>query len=251
VGLNTSGIQPKKFPARQTLEACQALARTHGLDSNAVIFAQQNPEAIDAGVFHNDVVAVGNQNVYFYHEESYIETPKVMDELQGKFKKLCAHDLQLIKVSSRDVSVEEAVKSYLFNSQLLTTTSGKMTLIAPSECRETPSVARYLEKLLTEKTLIHQVRYFNLRQSMQNGGGPACLRLRVVLKPKELEAVNQKVLMNEKLYLQLVKWAKKNYRDRLHLDDLRDPSLLNESRKALDQLTQVLGLGSIYNFQKD
>jgi succinylarginine dihydrolase len=249
-GLNTLGSQPKKFPARQTLEACETLARTHGLDSDAVVLAQQNPEAIDAGVFHNDVVGVGNQNVYFYHEDAYVETEKVVAELGRKFLKICGSDLEFIKVPTKEVSLDDAVKSYLFNSQLLTTDSGKMTLIAPSECREIPSVARYLENLLGKTTPIHEVRYFNLRQSMQNGGGPACLRLRVVLKAKELGAINQKVLMNEKLYNQLVVWAKKNYREKLNFEDLADPKLVTESRTALDELTKILGLGSIYPFQR-
>lgn len=249
-GLNTSGLQPKKFPARQTLEACETLARTHGLDSDAVVLAQQSPSAIDAGVFHNDVVGVGNQNVYFYHEDAYVETETVVAELQRKFLKTCGSGLELIKVPTKEVSIDEAVESYLFNSQLVTTNSGKMTLIAPSECREIPSVARYLENLLGKTTPIHEIRYFNLRQSMQNGGGPACLRLRVVLKTKELSAVNPKVLMNEKLYGQLVTWAKKHYRDRLNFEDLSDPALLNESRRALDELTKILGLGSIYPFQR-
>jgi len=55
--------------------------------------------------------------------------------------------------------------------------------------------------------------------------------------------------MNDKLYIELVSWAKKHYRDRLALDDLRDVKLLNECRSALDELTFILGIGSIYPFQ--
>ena len=125
-----------------------------------------------------------------------------------------------------------------------------MVLVAPFECQETPAVATYLEKLRRLRTPIDEVVFLNLRQSMRNGGGPACLRLRVVLSEKELQAINKKVLMTDKLYKSLVAWAKKHYRDRLRPDDLKDPLLSKESRRALDELTQILGLGSVYPFQK-
>ena len=46
-----------RFPARQTREAFAAIARRHGLAPARTVFAQQNPVAIDAGVFHNDVIS--------------------------------------------------------------------------------------------------------------------------------------------------------------------------------------------------
>jgi succinylarginine dihydrolase len=90
---------------------------------------------------------------------------------------------------------------------------------------------------------------FDLKQSMQNGGGPACLRLRVALNQTELAAVNPAVVMTNELYATLNTWVDKYYRDRLVDADLADPQLLNECRMALDQLTQILKLGSVYPFQ--
>ena len=249
-GLHSGRSEPKKFPARQTFEACSAIQKNHRLDPECAVIAQQNPEAIDAGVFHNDVVGVGNQNFYFFHEEAYLDSEKVTEELQRKFEKVTGGKLDLLQVRASEVSVADAVKSYLFNSQLVTITPGQMLLLAPIECKETPAVERYLENLLNQKTLpIREVRYLDLRQSMRNGGGPACLRLRVVLTEKELARTHRKVLLDQKLYGALVKWAKKHYRDRLSLDDLRDSNLLRESRTALDRLTEILGLGSVYRFQ--
>jgi succinylarginine dihydrolase len=153
-------------------------------------------------------------------------------------------------VRDADVPLIDAVKSYLFNSQLITVKPGHMMLILPHECEETPTVVKYLSKLFGEgKTPIKEARYFDLRQSMRNGGGPACLRLRVVLNESELKATNPHVLLNETNYPLLKSWVGKHYRDRLTPDDLADPQLLIESRTALDELTQIMQLGSVYPFQ--
>lgn len=250
---NNALLDPRKFPARQTLEASRAVARLHGLSAERVVFARQNPEAIDAGVFHNDVAGVGNRDVYFYHEQAYADSQNVMKELRRKFKKVSHRDLELICVPAAQVSLKDAVKSYLFNSQLVNLGSARqMTLIMPEECRSTPSVARYVDRLLNgARTSIGDALYFDLKQSMRNGGGPACLRLRVVMSSKQIQALGARVLLDERLYAELVGWVKKHYRDRLTVKDLGDPSLMLESKVALDQLTKILKLGSVYPFQKN
>jgi succinylarginine dihydrolase len=123
-------------------------------------------------------------------------------------------------------------------------------IIAPSECEENPRVKAYLDGLLQENTPIQQVKIFDVKQSMKNGGGPACLRQRVVLNEVELKATNPNVFMSEALFETLNSWVDKHYRDRLTADDLADPQLLIESRTALDELTQILNLGSVYPFQR-
>ncbi len=223
-------LEPKRYPARQTLEASQAIARLHRLDPARVVYAQQNPEAIDAGAFHNDVVAVAHQNTLFCHEQAYAHQKQVLAELSSKM------DLNLIQVLSKQVSLEEAIKTYLFNSQLLTLPGGGLLLVAPSECKESPSVSAYLKDAPFE-----EIRYFDLRQSMQNGGGPACLRLRVELSGDELAACCQSVLINDQTYTRLTDWVSRHYRDRLALEDLRDPNLIEESQAALEELSAWLG----------
>ena len=242
---------PERFPARQTLEASEAIARLHQLEEVQVFFAQQNPRCIDSGAFHNDVVAVGNQNVLFFHEMAFVDSGSVMKELRARFKAVCGGELELIEVSHKQVGLDDAVKSYLFNSQLITLPNGKMCLVAPHECEENATVKRYLAGLLSSgATSISEVKYFDLRQSMQNGGGPACLRLRVVLSEEELEHVNAQVVLTDATYKILVDWVNKHYRDRLELKDLADPLLVSESRVALEELSQVLRLGTVYPFQR-
>jgi len=243
------GPQPQRFPARQTLEASRAVARLHGLSDDATVFAQQLPDVIDAGVFHNDVIAVGNRTTLFCHQRAFLDQPKVYDELRAK---LDAHGAAFtaIEVPEDEVSVEDAVSSYLFNSQLLTRTDGRQVLVVPQECRENVRVAAYLDSLGRRASPIDDVLVFDLRESMKNGGGPACLRLRVVLNDAERAAVNPAAWMNDRLFARLDAWIDTHYRDRLAPDDLADPKLLDESRAALDELTTILSLGAVYDFQR-
>ena len=141
------------------------------------------------------------------------------------------------------------MRSYLFNSQLLSRADGSMLLIVPEECRNNERVWQYLQNLTSSGGVIREVKVFDLKQSMQNGGGPACLRLRVALNESELAAVNPGVIMTAPLYETLTQWVGKHYRDRLTEADLADPQLLVECRTALDELTQILRLGAVYPFQ--
>jgi succinylarginine dihydrolase len=247
-----SGPEPKRYPARQTLEASGAVARLHELDPRAVVFSQQSPEAIDAGVFHNDVASVGNQNLLFFHEQAFLNAEETIRQLREAYTAVCGSEFHSLEVKTSQVSLRDAVKSYLFNSQLLTLPDGTTALIAPMECQETAPVRQYLDELARDaQAPIHSFHFLDLRQSMRNGGGPACLRLRVVLTQAEMKACSGRVFFekDDKLYKKLVAWVKKHYRDQLSLDDLADPALLNESRTALDELTRILKLGSIYPFQ--
>jgi succinylarginine dihydrolase len=240
---------PQKYPARQTLEASQAVVRLHGLRDDGVVYAQQNPAVIDQGVFHNDVISVGNGEVLFYHEDAFLETDAVLGQLQAKLANK-GGNFQAIRVPRAAVAVDDAVRSYLFNSQLLSRDDGSMLLVVPEECRSNERVWAYLEQLTQQGGPVKEVKVFDLKQSMQNGGGPACLRLRVALKETELAAVNPGVIMTAPLYDTLLQWVDKHYRDRLGEAELADPQLLVECRTALDELTQILKLGSVYPFQR-
>uniref|UniRef100_UPI00258A2DBA N-succinylarginine dihydrolase n=1 Tax=uncultured Acinetobacter sp. TaxID=165433 RepID=UPI00258A2DBA len=242
-------VAPKKFPARQTREASEAIARLHGLHADRTVFVQQNPEVIDQGVFHNDVIAVSNQQVLFHHQQAFLNQSQALAEIREKMA-VIGQDFVAIEVPEQRVTVQDAVSTYLFNSQILTRPDGAMTLVVPEESRQNTAVWAYLTDLLQMGTPIDQIKVFDLRESMRNGGGPACLRLRVALNDAELAAVNPNIMMNDALFSTLNQWVERHYRDRLAQDDLADPQLLIESRTALDELTQILGLGSVYHFQR-
>jgi succinylarginine dihydrolase len=247
-GFEPSQPAPRCYPARQTRAASAAIARLHGLAPARCVFAQQNPEAIDAGVFHNDVIAVGNRNTLFFHEQAFLAHARMIADLRDALDNV---GLDAIMVPSSKVSLADAVGTYLFNSQLLARADGSMLLVAPAECRTHPRVAAYLDELTARGSPIAGVLTFDLKESMQNGGGPACLRLRVVLDVQARAAVLPAVWLTESLHAQLVAWVERHYRDRLLPADLADPALLVESRSALDELTQFLRLGSIYPFQRE
>lgn len=240
---------PKRFPARQTLEASQAVARLHGLEPARTVFAQQNPDTIDQGVFHNDVIAVGNGNVLFYHQQAFLDEPAVLAALRRALAGVHAEPLA-VRVDTAEVPVADAVSSYLFNSQLLSKPDGRMLLVVPQECSENQTVARFLRTLLASGGPVDELLSFDLRQSMRNGGGPACLRLRVALTDVEAAAMHQGVLMSDALHARLVQWVEKHYRDRLAPEDLADPSLVQEAMQALDELSGILGLPRWYGFQR-
>lgn len=246
---NPFGPRPKIFPARQTLESCLALQRLHQLSDDRVVHAQQNPEVVDQGVFHNDVISVGNLDVFFFHEAAFVDTDAVVEGLRTKHEAVTGRPLRLVRATEEDLSVGDAVTSYLFNSQLVRLPSGGTGLVAPIECKENERVERFTSRLVEGDAPIDEVHHFDLRQSMHGGGGPACLRLRVVLTEEEEAAIAPGVVFTETLDATLVDWVERRYREELRPRDLADPSLAEENRAALDELTQILGLGSIYEFQ--
>ena len=243
---------PKIFPARQTLEASSAIARLHRLDPSKTVLARQNPLAIDAGVFHNDVISVGNENVFLYHSQAFADTGSVISELKSSFRDSCYAELIAIEVSPHQVSVSEAIGTYLFNSQLVTLPDESMCLIAPLECSENEKTDHLLQQVIAHAgNPIRHLHYTDTHQSMKNGGGPACLRLRVVLTEEEKALTHQGTYLTDTLYSNLRTWADRFYRDRIEPRDLADPALAEESKTALDALTQLLDLGSLYSFQKE
>jgi succinylarginine dihydrolase len=237
------------FPARQTLEASQAIARRHG--AARPVFARQAKAAIAAGVFHNDVVCVGSKRCLLFHELAFEDTAATLDAIRR-----AAGDLfepEFIEVSAADLPIEDAVKSYLFNSQLLAVPGeGRLVLLAPTETRDNPRAKAVAEAVANSNGAIGRVDYVDVRESMRNGGGPACLRLRVVMTDQELHAANAFQRFDAGLHERLSTWAERWYRDRLAPADLADPHLIEETRGALDQLTAVLNLGSdFYPFQRE
>ncbi|MBV8666795.1 MAG: N-succinylarginine dihydrolase [Burkholderiaceae bacterium] len=246
VEFDAAAVAPTRYPARQTLEASQTVARLHGLEAARTVYLQQNPAVIDHGVFHNDVISVANGNVLFYHQHAFLDEAAALNALRTA---MAATDTELVpvRVDADKVSVADAVSSYLFNSQLLSKPDGKMALVVPQECQENASVARYLQELTASGGPIDELLSFDLRQSMRNGGGPACLRLRVALNGDEAAALHQGVVMNDALYGKLSHWVEQHYRDRMAPEDLADPSLAVEINTALDELSRLLDLPQLYS----
>jgi len=242
------GDEPTRYPARQTLEASESVARRHGLAPGRALFLQQTPDAIDAGVFHNDVIAVGHDDLLLLHERAYVNQPAKLEALRRAFP----GELSVVEATEAELPLANAVGSYLFNSELLRTSAGARLLLAPRECAEDEPTARFIQRLLAAPgTPVDEVLHVDLRESMQNGGGPACLRLRVVMTLAQYQSVRRECLFDLQAHDDLTAWVERNYRDELSPEDLADPALLEESRRALDELTGILALGTdFYEFQR-
>ena len=236
------------FPARQTHEASQAIARRH--QAARPVFPRQSRAAIAGGTFHNDVVCVGALETLFFHALAFEDTADTKAAIRAAADGL--FEPQFVEVSAADLPLADAISSYLFNSMLVQIPGqDRLTLICPTETRDNPRSHAVAEQLAASNGPIGAVRYVDVRQSMRNGGGPACLRLRVVLTEAEQAATNPAMRLTDGLHARLSTWANHWYRDSLAPADLADPQLLAESRGALDELTDILELGSgFYPFQR-
>lgn len=232
------------FPARQTRLATESIARAHTLTPERSIFARQARAAIDAGAFHNDVVCVGSLDTLFYHELAFEETDAVLSAIRKAGEGL--FELKTVMVPEAEVPIGDAITSYLFNSQLLKWPGeDRLVLLAPLETQETESTRAFCEKMVEGNGPIGRVQYVDVRQSMRNGGGPACLRLRVVMTDEELAACNQGVILDEDKIDQLQDIVANTYRDKLVAADLADPAFAVECQTAREALLDCLGLSEL------
>ncbi len=249
-GRDSAASPNARFIPRQTRAAVQAIARLHQLNPDHTFFLQQHPAALDAGVFHNDVIAVAHRHLFLYHEQAYHDAPRIIGTVNDSFLKLTGTPLLSVCIPESLLPLADAVRSYLFNSQIVTLPDDSMALIAPLECREIPAASAAIAYIQEHAPCLRAIHYADVRQSMQNGGGPACLRLRVVLTADQQTQLRRGTLLTEPLYTHLRTWIERHYRPDLHPTDLADPALLTESRTALDELSQLLSLGPCYPFQR-
>ncbi len=240
------GLHVFVYGKRQNLTASEAVAENHHIPPAQTLFLEQNPEVITQGVFHNDVIAVSNENLLLVHASAYKNGRVDIVKIETAYAALHPDNrLQLIMVGDVDLSVEEAVHSYFFNSQIITKLNGKMAVIAPQELQTLygGKAARLMEEIRNDSSnSIDEIKYLDLRQSMKNGGGPACLRLRVVLTPPQIAALaeNTAVLVDENLLSGLEKLVEKYYPESLVLEDLREVELYNSNKDFLIDLSKLL-----------
>ncbi len=225
------------FPARQTREAFEAIIRRHG--AHRPVSMRQNPAAIQAGAFHNDVVCVGALDCLFYHQAAFEDTAA----LQAQVRRAAAglFEPQFVEISEDELPLADAVSSYLFNAMLVQAPGeARLTLVAPIDVAEHACARAVAERLAGSNGPIGAVDYVDVRESMRNGGGPACLRLRLVMTPDELAAANPAYRLDERLYGRLSDWIGRRYRDRLTPADLADPAMIEETRAAVAELDTIL-----------
>ena len=225
------------FPVRQHEEASRAVARLHKLDPERTLFACQSEQAIAAGAFHNDVVAVANENVLFAHELAFEDRPGFYAGL-----KRLLPEAEIVEVPASAVTLEDAIRSYLFNAQLVTLPAGGLALILPEEARETPSVWAWLQEMLAGNGPIRALHVVDVRQSMANGGGPACLRLRIVTDPA---TVDRRFLADEAKLDRVASVIEQRWPEAIAPDDLLQPALWDRLETARSALLEALDLAEL------
>lgn len=225
------------FPARQHIESSKAIARAHQLASDRTMFIQQAEAAIAAGAFHNDVVAVANERVLFTHEQAFEEPEAAYSAIRTKMP-----DAEIIIVPADRVSLADAVQSYLFNAQLVTLPDGGMALILPTEAQNNPRVWGWLQEMVAGNGPIRHLAPVDVRQSMANGGGPACLRLRVVADPA---SVDPRFMADEAKLDRMAEVIAANWPEAISPDQLGDPALIEQVHKARAALLSVCDLDEL------
>ena len=229
------GITGGPFPARQHVEASRAVARTHGV--NRALFVQQSEDAIAAGAFHNDVVAVANERVLFTHEHAFADKDAFYSDLRAALP-----EVEIIEVPANRVSLVDAIQSYLFNAQLVTLPDGGMALILPTEARDNVPVWSWLQEMAAGNGPIRQLVPVDVRQSMANGGGPACLRLRVVCNAAD---VDPRFLADEAKLDAVAAVITKYWPEAIDPTELRSPTLWADIRRARAALLSTLSLDAL------
>jgi succinylarginine dihydrolase len=232
--------------ARQTREGSEAAARLLGIDPGRTCFPRQSAAGIDAGGFHTDVLAVGSGGLLLLHELAFQEPAALLRQLEA----LLGPELRAVLATEGELPARTAIDAYPFNSQLLMLPDGSIAIVAPIECRDEPHCRAFFDRVLAGDNPAARVAYLDVRESMQNGGGPACLRLRVPLAVDEQAALSGETLLDEPRVSALEGWVGRHYRESLAPDDLADPLLHREAMAALDELTRLLALGTIYDFQR-
>ena len=232
---------------RQAEEISKAVSIMHQLDPDRVLFLKQNEQAINAGSFHNDIVSLANEEVFIFHQEAFadrVELERILHHLKDHVK-----GFHPIEILSEDISLDDLVSSYLLNSQLITAKNNEMMMLLPEEVQNHSNCMRWLEEIKSSSPIKH-IEFVDIRQSMMNGGGPACLRFKITVNNDEFNQINEKFLLTPKKLMDLRALVTKHYRDKLNPADLLDNNLVQESYRFLDELTQLLDLGNVYDFQK-
>lgn len=233
-----------QFVARHSQAASQALARQHQLNPETTFFLQQHPDAIAAGVFHNDVIATSHRNLFIHHQNAFLNADEQLHRLHTSFQSATGMSLQRIEVSAQQLPVQDAVRSYFFNSQIVSADgrfdSEAMTLICPTSCEQTPTAAKLIEDLIADSSVpIENVKYVALKQSMANGGGPACLRLRIPIQQTLLDRLPQARRITPELVERLTVCIQQHYPESLTLADLVNPERIESLQQISRRLAEV------------
>jgi len=99
-----------------------------------------------------------------------------------------------------------------------------------------------IERHLAGNGPIRGVEVVAVRQSMANGGGPACLRLRVVADP---QSVDPRFIVDAPKLDRIAEVVRRHWPEAIHIDDLQQPALIAEIERARAALLEALDLAEL------
>jgi succinylarginine dihydrolase len=234
VGAGTRRRQP-----RQTRMASALLARSLDLEPADCFLMQQTSAAIDAGVFHNDVIATSHENVLVYHESAFHNSEESVAVIQKRFFEKTGQELETHLVASSDLRLDEAVDTYLFNSQICTDSQGQWRMFVPENCSQSTAVQTVLDRLRSQIPRLRTIDYCPLAESMRNGGGPACLRLRVSLTPAQIDQIPGSMRINSSTLSQLRKLVETEYPEKVEPSDFANPDFAGQCERISLQIARL------------
>ena len=232
--------QPASYWPRQSRQACETIARCHRLPQENTFFLKQHPDAIDAGAFHNDVVAASHHRLLIFHEQAFYRLESPLQEICDRYAQRYRRALSVLPVNERTLPLSRAVSTYLFNSQILSVAGAEQpVMLCPSQVKEDAD-ARRLVQSWRDDHIFSEIHYVDLRQSMSGGGGPACLRLRVPMNAAAAANLDARMLWSEKLDGQLRSLIEQHYPPRVTLAELTDLEFIRQAEHTTQRLRDLL-----------
>ena len=223
------------FPLRQSYEASRSLAKAMNIPETQTLICRQLATSVQKGVFHHDVVGMSHQDVLIIHELALEDQDHTLQLLQTMSQNILKKKLTIIQVSSEQLSLKEALDTYFFNSQFIKDQDGNVHLICAQQCNNHPKVSLLVDDLIAQK-VIEKVHYISLSESMMNGGGPACLRLRLPLTSKEFSNIPNCFKFSDEKYQEMVHFVHQFYPNQVRLADFIQINFLKKMNQLFDGL---------------
>ena len=218
----------KRFKSRHDKRSWQRLVSQHQLDPDYVIYLTQHPDAIDAGVFHNDVISFGVDDLLVVHENAFVDQPNYCDTILERYFSCFGTDLTLIQIPDSILPLKDAVNSYFFNSQLVRKDDNRYLLLVPSRCKGLP-VMDYFVSIVAKKWESQlEIMVCDVEESIKNGGGPACLRNSMDVYDDPKLIFDDRYLFTLEKYDDFVRLVNQYYPSSLELNDFLSVSFLND-----------------------
>jgi succinylarginine dihydrolase len=117
-----------------------------------------------------------------------------------------------------------------------------MALIVPQEAWTNAAVRGWCDAMLAGNGPIRQVIPVDVRESMANGGGPACLRLRVVADPA---TIDPRFLLDEARADALEALIAAHWPHQIDPLDIGNAALARQVEQARAALLDLLDLGEL------